>query len=159
MPSQAHISVLSSLLVRLAMVAFTMAVIFWIGWTIPAGEQLKSQGAQRLTEADSSGQSVPAPTRQAPPMPDPPRSANEVPPPRLPAALDVNQATEQDFERLPGIGPVLARRIVEYREMRGSFEDVEQLRRVKGIGKKTFERIRRLVAVMPQVVKPARKTA
>lgn len=149
---------LSSLLVRLAMVALTMTVIFWIGWTVPAADHMKAQPVQRPMEAqDPSDESAPA--RQTPPMLEPPRSAHEVPPPPMPAALDVNRATEQDFERLPGIGPVLARRIVEYRETRGTFEEVEQLRRVKGIGKKTFERIRRLVAVVPQAAKPARKTA
>jgi competence protein ComEA len=77
----------------------------------------------------------------------------------VPAALDVNRATEQDFERLPGIGPVLARRIVEYRETRGSFQDVDELRRVKGIGKKTFERIRPFVAVVPRGVRSTGKAA
>ncbi|HET8722526.1 MAG TPA: helix-hairpin-helix domain-containing protein [Nitrospira sp.] len=140
------------------MVALTMTVIFWIGWTVPAAEHMKTEPAQRPLEAeDPSAQSVTV--RQTPPMLQPPRPANELPPPRIPATLDVNRATQQDFERLPGIGPVLARRIVEYRVTRGTFEDVEQLRRVKGIGKKTFERIRRLVAVVPQAVKPARKTA
>jgi competence protein ComEA len=72
----------------------------------------------------------------------------------------VNRASQQDFERLPGIGPVLARRIVEYRESRGTFQDIGQLRRVKGIGKKTFERIRAFVAVLPAgITRPARKTA
>jgi competence protein ComEA len=72
----------------------------------------------------------------------------------------VNRAKQQDFERLPGIGPVLARRIVEYRESRGAFQDIEQLRRVKGIGKKTFEGIRAFVTVPPTgVTRPARKTA
>jgi competence protein ComEA len=72
----------------------------------------------------------------------------------------VNRASQQDFERLPGIGSVLARRIVEYRESRGAFQDIEQLRRVKGIGKKTFERIRAFVAVLPAgITRPARKTA
>jgi competence ComEA-like helix-hairpin-helix protein len=74
--------------------------------------------------------------------------------------LDVNRANQRDFERLPGIGPVLARRIVEYRESRGAFQDIEQLRGVKGIGKKTFEGIRAFVAVLPTgVTRPARKTA
>jgi competence protein ComEA len=98
-------------------------------------------------------------------MPEPPVApqsqgrVKEVPRPSVRAALDLNRASQQDFERLPGIGPVLARRIVEYRETRGTFHDVEQLRRVKGIGKKTFERIRALVAVAPQAVRSARKTA
>jgi competence protein ComEA len=61
--------------------------------------------------------------------------------------IDLNLASERDLEGLPGIGPILALRIVEYREARGAFRDVEQLRRVKGIGKKTVDRIRPLVHV------------
>jgi competence protein ComEA len=52
---------------------------------------------------------------------------------------------------------VLAERIVEYRQARGAFRDVEQLRRVKGIGKKKFERIRSLVGVTPPTV-PAKES-
>ena len=63
--------------------------------------------------------------------------------------LDLNRATEQDLEALPGIGPVLAERIVRYRQSRGAFHEVGQLREVKGIGKKKFDRIRPLVGVMP----------
>jgi competence protein ComEA len=72
----------------------------------------------------------------------------------------LNRATEQELERLPGIGRVLAARIVEYRVAQGTFSDIEQLRHVKGIGKKKFEQIRAVVTVVPSgVSKPARKTA
>jgi competence protein ComEA len=55
---------------------------------------------------------------------------------------------------------VLAGRIVEYRQTRGAFETIDQLRRVKGIGKKKFEQIRSLLRVVPpSASRPARKTA
>ena len=154
---------LFSLLLRLAMVALTMAVVCWIGWTIPGPQEIETLNAQGPVEAEHAAPGPPsAPTPQSPVVPQPQGRIQEQPQPAVPplsAALDVNRATERDFERLPGIGPVLARRIVEYRNTRGTFQDIEQLRRVKGIGKKTFERIRPLVAVVPQAAKPARKTA
>jgi competence protein ComEA len=80
--------------------------------------------------------------------------------PRGERTLDLNRASRQDFERLPGIGPVLAGRIVEYRAAQGAFDDIEQLRHVKGIGNKKFEQIRPHVAVRRSgVSKPSRKTA
>jgi competence protein ComEA len=51
--------------------------------------------------------------------------------------LDLNTATVEQFDALPGVGPVLAGRIVEYRTAHGGFTSVDQLREVKGLGGKT----------------------
>lgn len=61
--------------------------------------------------------------------------------------LDINRATAEELELLPGIGAVLARRIVEYRQQVGRFHSVEELRQVRGIGAKRLEQIRPLVIV------------
>jgi comEA protein len=61
--------------------------------------------------------------------------------------VDLNVATEADLVRLPGIGPVLAKRIVEYREVNGPFKQLRDLRQVKGIGAKTYEKIAPLLVV------------
>lgn len=152
---------LSSLLVRLAMVALTMGIVCWIGWTIPASRDAEILHAEGPLEVDRSPLlPVPPVTPEVPLTPPSQRHVREFSRPSAPPTLDVNRASQQDFERLPGIGSVLARRIVEYRESRGAFQDIEQLRRVKGIGKKTFERIRAFVAVLPAgITRPARKTA
>src|SRR5262249_29214238 len=52
--------------------------------------------------------------------------------------IDVNRAGLEELQRLPGIGPALARRIVDKREQLGGFERIEQLRQVSGIGAKTL---------------------
>jgi competence protein ComEA len=57
-------------------------------------------------------------------------------------ALDPDRASAADWERLPGIGPALAARIVADRTARGPFGGPEGLSRVKGIGPKTVERLR-----------------
>ena len=53
--------------------------------------------------------------------------------------VDVNTADASQLERLPGVGPALARRIVEDRQARGAFRSLEDLSRVRGIGSKTLE--------------------
>lgn len=71
--------------------------------------------------------------------------------------LDINAASaEQLAEKLPGIGPEKALRIVRWREQNGQFLSVEQLQEVKGIGPKTLEKLRALVRVGTEA--EARKT-
>ncbi|HKT35078.1 MAG TPA: helix-hairpin-helix domain-containing protein [Nitrospira sp.] len=151
----------SSFLLKLAMVVLTMAIVCWIGWTIPASRDIETLHAQGPVESDPTPlASVPPTTSRTPLTPHSRRQAKELSRDSAPTTVDLNLATEQDLERLPGIGPVLARRIVQYRQMQGTFQAVQQLRQVKGIGKKTFERIRDLVAVMPPAATtPVRKIA
>ena len=61
--------------------------------------------------------------------------------------IDINSATAQDLERLPGIGPVLALRIIADREEHGLFGTVDDLDRVSGIGPKKLEELRERVTV------------
>ncbi|MCK4386333.1 MAG: helix-hairpin-helix domain-containing protein, partial [candidate division Zixibacteria bacterium] len=55
--------------------------------------------------------------------------------------INLNQATSAELQLLPGVGPTLSKRIVEYRERNGQFEKIEDLMQVQGIGLKTFEQI------------------
>lgn len=61
------------------------------------------------------------------------------------STVNVNTATAADLERLPGIGPVLARRIVEHREAKGLFRRLDDLLEVQGIGPKLFRRLEPLL--------------
>jgi len=56
--------------------------------------------------------------------------------------LDVNQADWPELAELPGLGETLAKRIVDSRRERGPFADHDDLRRVRGIGRKTLDRIK-----------------
>ncbi|MER5620607.1 ComEA family DNA-binding protein [Streptosporangium sp. NPDC002544] len=63
------------------------------------------------------------------------------------AVVDLNTATAEQLERLPGVGEVLARRITEYRAAHGGFRAVEQLRDVSGIGDRKYAEMRDKVRV------------
>ncbi len=63
------------------------------------------------------------------------------------AAVNINTATEQELESLPGIGAAKAKAIVEYRKANGNFKSVEDLKSVKGIGDKVFDKLKSEVAV------------
>jgi competence protein ComEA len=58
------------------------------------------------------------------------------------AKININTASAEELTALPGIGPSYAQRIVEHREKNGPFKKVEDLLNVRGIGEKTFEKIR-----------------
>lgn len=61
--------------------------------------------------------------------------------------VNINTADETQFETLPGIGPVLAKRIVEHRINMGMFKSIDDIRSVSGIGEKRFEDIKDLIIV------------
>jgi competence protein ComEA len=61
------------------------------------------------------------------------------------APVSLNTATVDQLQTLPGVGPVLARRIVDYRTRHGGFRSVDQLREVDGIGERRFADLRPLV--------------
>lgn len=56
--------------------------------------------------------------------------------------INVNTATAEVLQSLPGIGPVYARRIIEYRQENGHFTGAEELINIKGIGKKRLEKLK-----------------
>jgi len=146
-----------SLLLKLGMFAATMGVVFWIGWTLPtsfdrardlAADSFEGPKAEIVSGGGRVTTVSPPPVALLSDRPStvaaPKRSHNGL--------LDLNRATEQDFDALPGIGPRLAERIMTYRQSVGAFHSLDGLRDVKGIGKKKFERIRPLVTVTPGAI-------
>jgi competence protein ComEA len=61
--------------------------------------------------------------------------------------VNLNSATAAELDSLPGVGPVLAQRILEYRQSKGGFRSVDQLREVSGIGDSTFAKLQNRVTV------------
>ena len=65
------------------------------------------------------------------------------------AAVDLNTATKDELIALPGVGPSRAQAILEYRRANGGFKSVEELKDVKGIGAKRFEKLKADLTVTP----------
>jgi competence protein ComEA len=69
--------------------------------------------------------------------------------------VDVNAADWPELSQLPGIGEALARRIVESRQQEGPYADHQELRRVRGIGPRTLERIAPFLRPLPETANVA----
>ncbi len=75
--------------------------------------------------------------------------AEEAVPQTVHFVVDINAAEEPELIQLPGIGPTLARRIIETRQTSGRFLRPDDLRRVKGIGEKKLAKLRPYVQTLP----------
>ena len=79
------------------------------------------------------------------------------------AAINLNTATKDELVALPGIGPAKAQAILDYRSAHGAFKSIEELKDVKGIGAKRFEKLKGEFTVIGGPAKaaagPAEKSA
>ena len=109
-----------SLLVKFAMLVTTIVVVLWIGWPVPQETSPPVQTAQPVAAAS---------------------------PAKAESKIDINHANAAELQALPGVGPVLAQRMVEWRTAHGRYRTVEDLQEVKGIGKKRLEQMRSFITV------------
>ena len=109
-------------------------------------QQRPAPPADASVVRDFAERSVPTPQESAlASVADPPPSTVKKSAKRGP--VDLNSATLDDLTGLPGIGAVMAQRIVDHRSANGGFAKPEDLMQVKGIGKKTYEKLQPLIAV------------
>jgi len=77
----------------------------------------------------------------------PPSAAGSISPPQNEGRIDVNTASVEELQRLPGVGPALASRIVEHRRKHGPFKRPQDIVIVRGMSAKLYRRIAHLIRV------------
>lgn len=111
-----------------------------------AGGLLPKADAQILNLAAplEDGERIKVPSQRptvAPPLPGSTASAPSS------GLININWATQAELESLPGIGPGIAQRILDYRDQNGPFDSIEAIQQVSGIGPATFARFQDLITV------------
>ena len=137
-----------------------MAVLcaFSLGWVLGSGGthetvtvQVSSQPQEtQATPASQETQTPEAPEETQEEAPLELEEAEQQTPLSAPteeAPLNLNTATQAELELLPGIGPVLAQAILDYRDSFGGFSAKEQLKEVSGIGEKRYAAVEALITV------------
>lgn len=134
-----------------------MAVLcaFSLGWVLGSGGthetvtvQVSSQPQE--TQESPAPQETQAPEEtqeEAPPELEEAEQQTPLSAPTEEAPLNLNTATQAELELLPGIGPVLAQAILDYRDSFGGFSSKEQLKEVSGIGEKRYAAVEALITV------------
>ena len=112
------------ILISAVLIAFTLG--FFIGRNTSSSNIEISDFPQATTSATTASE---------------PTSASE------PAKVNINTADAEQLQTLPGIGPVLAQRIISYRQENGAFRSVTELANVSGIGQSILEEILDLITV------------
>jgi competence protein ComEA len=100
------------------------------GGPLPDADLTQLNLARKLSDGEQVAVGVPQP-QAAPGQP--------------PGKVNLNTATETDLETLPGVGPAMAQRILQWRTKNGRFQSVDQLREVDGIGATRFDHLKDLV--------------
>jgi competence protein ComEA len=81
--------------------------------------------------------------------PPPPAFTDEEPPTAPADLININTASSEELDSLPGIGPTTAQKIIDYRIQHGDFQQIEDIMNVSGIGPATFDDIKDLITVGP----------
>lgn len=110
------------------------------GGVVPGTDDSALNLAQRVTDGEQIAVGLPASTAQ--PEATAAQASGDL---SAGTVVDINTATEEELETLPGIGPTMAERILTYRGQHGHFDSVSQLRDVQGIGPGRFAKIEQLV--------------
>ncbi len=110
------------------------------GGPLPGTDVTALNMARRVADGEQVAVGVPV-------APDAPAAAGAPEGAAPSGRVDLNRATADQLDALPGVGPVTAARILEWRTRNGRFARVEQLREIDGIGERRFGQLRELVTV------------
>ena len=124
--------------IKLLLLSGAMGLLFFVG-ALDSPSQFTPSDAVSVQRADASTGDLP----QSPSV----RVADV-------GRFDINRGSAEDFLRLPGVGPVLAERIIRYRREHGAFGAIRDIQNVKGIGEKRFAQIEPYIYVEPKTPSP-----
>ena len=145
------------LAINLVMLGVTVGVAYWAldheeprplvpRSLIRVGPEVVTKAQTEAASSSPAGSSAMTPAATASPG-RPPTTVQDIPRRPVIFPINLNTAKVEEFAELPGIGEKLAERIVAYRRVHGRFRTVEDLREVKGIGKKRLDRLRPLIKI------------
>jgi competence protein ComEA len=130
--------ILHSLLIKGSILAMGLVLVLWLGWTVPTLQETNSPSPDRDTVHHLIQKGSPREIGNQNPVTKEFRATHR-------ATLNINKGSAQELEVLPGIGPILAARIVARRKTVGEFRYKEDLLSIKGIGE------RRLARILPHI--------
>ncbi|GAV22029.1 helix-hairpin-helix domain-containing protein [Carboxydothermus pertinax] len=113
---------------------------------LPSADDSSINLAAKVTD----GQKIYIPFRgenQAPSAPVNNAFGKPSPMPNQSNKVNINTATLEELDKLPGVGPATAAKIIEYREQNGPFTTIEDIKKVKGIGDKKFESLKDYITI------------
>jgi competence protein ComEA len=90
---------------------------------------------------------VPQKGEESPPVSPPSGPSLSSPSGQKGDKVNINTATAEELDTLPGVGPSIAQRIIDYRTTHGPFQSIEDIKKVKGIGDATFEELKDKITV------------
>ncbi|HEV8539726.1 MAG TPA: helix-hairpin-helix domain-containing protein [Nitrospiraceae bacterium] len=148
---------LQSLLLKLGLLTIAAVVVLWIGWPAEERGSIDAVETDRQELRPSQAGSGQAQVRTTVSTPAPhPAPAGIASAKRLQRhvgqldrldLIDLNTATSEQLQGLPGIGETLAQRVIDRREAKGRFQSIDDLLEVKGIGPKRLKQLRPLLTI------------
>lgn len=139
----------SAILVLITCIAVSFTMGFLAGRVSAPGDTIITRSPEPTSPPAISTEAAPAPERLTvlTTLPPETEAQNTLSTSADPSLINVNTATLSQLDTLPGIGPVLAQRIIDYREVHGPFTSPAQLILVEGIGEKRLAEIIGLITI------------
>ncbi len=109
--------------------------------------EFADEGAVNLAEILTDGSHIHIPTKKISEQEIKPGSTSKKSSATSGDTVNINTADEKELESLPGVGPATAQKILDYREQNGAFKTIDEIKKIRGIGEKKFEKLKARIRV------------